>query len=115
MVPVALSGRAAGGALTKALLACALGALAAVALFCAVPLRTGQRLPGIAVHGRVALELLGVDSLRAGAGKSRIALGPEPILAGYPGKRRAADASAAAVTTVNGRTFITVDGGKSWK
>ena len=49
-------------------------------------------LPGIAVHGRVALELLGVGSLQAGAGKARIALGPHPILAGYPGLRRAADA-----------------------
>ena len=49
-------------------------------------------LPGIAVHGRVALELLGVGSLQAGAGKARIALGPHPILAGYPGRRRAADA-----------------------
>ena len=45
------------------------------------------------VHGRVALELLGVGSLRAGAGKARIALGPHPVLAGYPGKRRADDAS----------------------
>ena len=52
-----------------------------------------QKLPGIVVHGRVALELLGVGSLRAGAGKARIALGPNPILAGYPGKRRATDAS----------------------
>src|SRR5437867_9513208 len=37
--------------------------------------------------------LLGVGSLRAGAGKARIALGPHPVLAGYPGKRRADDAS----------------------
>jgi neutral ceramidase len=58
-----------------------------------VPLGTAQRLPGIVVHGRVALELLGVGSLRAGAGKARIALGPDPILAGYPGKRRATDAT----------------------
>ena len=50
-------------------------ALAAAALFCAVPLRPAQRLPGIVVNGRVALELLGVGSLRAGAGKARIALG----------------------------------------
>jgi len=62
-------------------------------LFCALPVRTVQRLPGIVVHGRVALELLGVGSLRAGAGKARIALGPHPVLAGYPGKRRADDAS----------------------
>jgi hypothetical protein len=41
----------------------------------------------------VALELLGVGSLRAGAGKARIALGAHPVLAGYPGKRRADDAS----------------------
>jgi neutral/alkaline ceramidase-like enzyme len=41
----------------------------------------------------VALELLGVGSLRAGAGKARIPLGPRPILAGYPGKRRAQDTS----------------------
>jgi neutral ceramidase len=68
-------------------------ALAALALLCAVPFRTAQQLPGIAVHGRVALELLGVGSLRAGAGKARIALGPRPVLAGYPGKRRAVDAS----------------------
>src|SRR5262249_14358601 len=33
--------------------------------------------------------------LRAGAGKARIALGPNPVLAGYPGKRRAADTSEA--------------------
>src|SRR5439155_322925 len=52
-----------------------------------------QRLPGIVVNGRVALELLGVGPLRAGAGKARIALGPNPILGGYPGKRRADDAS----------------------
>lgn len=58
-----------------------------------MPLGTAQRLPGIVVHGRVALELLGVGSLRAGAGKARIALGPDPILAGYPGKRRATDAT----------------------
>jgi len=58
-----------------------------------VPFGTAQRLPGIAVNGRVALELLGVGSLRAGAGKARIALGPHPILAGYPGRRRAEDAS----------------------
>ncbi|TMA17425.1 MAG: hypothetical protein E6J84_07610 [Deltaproteobacteria bacterium] len=62
-------------------------------MFCALPVRTVQRLPGIVVHGRVALELLGVGSLRAGAGKARIALGPHPVLAGYPGKRRADDAS----------------------
>jgi hypothetical protein len=43
----------------------------------------------------VALELLGVGSLRAGAGKARIALGPRPVLAGYPGRRRAAGASEA--------------------
>jgi hypothetical protein len=41
----------------------------------------------------VALELLGVGSLQAGAGKARIALGPHPLLAGYPGRRRASDAS----------------------
>jgi hypothetical protein len=41
----------------------------------------------------VALELLGVGSLRAGAGKARIALGSHPILAGYPGRRRAVDAT----------------------
>ncbi len=58
-----------------------------------MPFRTAQELPGITVQGRVALELLGVGSLRAGAGKARIALGPHPVLAGYPGKRRAADAS----------------------
>ena len=45
------------------------------------------------MHGRVALELLGVGSLRAGAGKARIVLGPHPELAGYPGQRRADDAS----------------------
>ena len=60
---------------------------------CAVPVRSTQKLPGIVVHGRVALELLGVGSLRAGAGKARIALGPDPVLAGYPGKRRAVDVS----------------------
>jgi len=64
-----------------------------VALFCVGPIRSAQKLPGIVVHGRVALELLGVGSIRAGAGKARIALGPRPILAGYPGRRRAADAS----------------------
>jgi neutral ceramidase len=59
-----------------------------------VPLgRSTQALPGIVVHGRVALELLGVGSLRAGAGKARIALGPHPILGGYPGRRRAEDGS----------------------
>ncbi|MGZ6125727.1 MAG: hypothetical protein ACXWLR_12255 [Myxococcales bacterium] len=69
-------------------------ALFAGALFCAVPLgRTAPALPGIVVHGRVALELLGVGQLRAGAGKARIPLGPHPILAGYPGRRRAAEAS----------------------
>ena len=44
------------------------------------------------MHGRVALELLGVGSLRAGGGKARIALPEHPVLAGYPGWRRAADA-----------------------
>jgi neutral ceramidase len=57
--------------------------------------RTNPALPGIVVHGRVALELVGVGSLRAGAGKARIALGAHPVLAGYPGRRRAADASEA--------------------
>ena len=42
------------------------------------------------MHGRVALELLGVGSLRAGGGKARIALPARPVLAGYPGWRRAA-------------------------
>jgi hypothetical protein len=93
VVPGEVPGRAAGGALRKVLLVCALLALAAAAVFCAVPFPAAQRLPGITVHGRVALELLGVSSLRAGAGKARIALGEHPILAGYPGKRRAADAS----------------------
>ena len=46
-------------------------ALAAAALFCAVPLGTAQRLPGIVVHGRVALELLthprwSIETLSAG-------------------------------------------------
>jgi len=68
-------------------------ALAAAVLFFALPVRPVQRLPGIVVNGRVALELLGVGPLRAGAGKARIALGPNPILGGYPGKRRADDAS----------------------
>ena len=67
--------------------------MAAGALFCAVPLSTVQRLPTIVAHGRVALELLGVGSLRAGSGKARIALGPHPVLAGYPGWRRASDAA----------------------
>jgi hypothetical protein len=93
VVPVAVPGGPEGGSLRKALLACALLALIAATIFCAVPFRTAQRLPGITVQGRVALELLGVGSLRAGAGKARIALGAHPILAGYPGKRRAADAS----------------------
>jgi hypothetical protein len=79
--------------MTRLLTAFALLALAAAALFCSLPVRTVQRLPGIVVHGRVALELLGVGSLRAGAGKARIALGAHPVLGGYPGKRRAADAS----------------------
>src|SRR5207248_1988449 len=79
--------------MTRVVTALALLALAAAALFCALPVRTEQRLPAIVVHGRVALELLGVGSLRAGAGKARIALGPNPVLAGYPGKRRADDAT----------------------
>ncbi len=57
-----------------------------------MPFSSAQRLPAIEVHGRVALELLGVGSLRAGGGKARIRLGPHPVLAGYPGWRRAADA-----------------------
>jgi len=68
-------------------------ALAAAVLFCALPVRSVQRLPGIVVNGRVSLDLLGVGPLRAGAGKVRIALGPNPILGGYPGRRRADDAS----------------------
>src|SRR5207253_8104541 len=53
----------------------------------------GAAPPGIVVNGRVSLDLLGVGPLRAGAGKVRIALGPNPILGGYPGRRRADDAS----------------------
>lgn len=64
-------------------------AAVAVALFCLLPLQGVQRLPGVTVHGRVALELLGQGWIRAGAARVRIPLGEHPVLAGYPGLRRA--------------------------
>jgi neutral ceramidase len=64
-------------------------AAGAVALFCLLPLQGVQRLPGVTVHGRVALELLGQGWIRAGAARVRIPLGEHPVLAGYPGLRRA--------------------------
>ncbi|HET9753723.1 MAG TPA: hypothetical protein VFP52_12205, partial [Myxococcales bacterium] len=67
----------------------ALAAFAA-ALFCLLPLQGVQKLPGVTVNGRVALELLGQGWIRAGAARVRIPLGEHPVLAGYPGLRRAA-------------------------
>ena len=64
-------------------------AVAAVALFCLVPLQGVRHLPGVTVNGRVALELLGQGWIRAGAARVRIPLGEHPVLAGYPGLRRA--------------------------
>jgi neutral ceramidase len=63
--------------------------LGAAALFCVVPLDGARQLPGVMVNGRVALELLGQGWVRAGAARVRIPLGEHPILAGYPGLRRA--------------------------
>lgn len=89
MVPVALRRRATGGALKKAVVILAALLLCAAVVFCAVPLGRAQALPGVTVNGRVALELLGQGRLRAGAARVRIPLGERPVLAGYPGYRRA--------------------------
>ncbi|HET7785785.1 MAG TPA: neutral/alkaline non-lysosomal ceramidase N-terminal domain-containing protein [Myxococcales bacterium] len=60
-----------------------------MALFCLLPLQGVRQLPGVTLNGRVALELLGQGFIRAGAARVRIPLGEHPVLAGYPGLRRA--------------------------
>ncbi|HZX93758.1 MAG TPA: neutral/alkaline non-lysosomal ceramidase N-terminal domain-containing protein, partial [Myxococcales bacterium] len=89
MVPDALSGRAPGRALKKAGAIAAALVLGALALFCLLPLGGARQLPGVTVNGRVALELLGQGFIRAGAARVRIPLGEHPVMAGYPGLRRA--------------------------
>lgn len=84
MVPTAVSGRAPGGALKKALAIVAILLLA----FCVVPLPALES--GLAT---VFGQSRGTGPLRAGAARVRIELGEHPVLAGYFGHRRAADAS----------------------
>lgn len=83
MVPAAVPGRAAGGALKKALVIVALLLVA----FCAIPLP-------VAVDEKPQYwRVNGTGPLRAGAARVRIELPEHPILAGYAGHHRARDAS----------------------
>jgi len=83
VVPGAVPGGAAGGALKKALFI--LGLL--IVAFCVIPLPSApaQRAP--------LREAKGIGPLRAGAARVRIELPEHPILAGYAGHRRARDAT----------------------
>ena len=83
MVPGAVPGGAAGGALKKALFIVAL----LIVAFCVIPLPSTpeQRAP--------LREAKGIGPLRAGAARVRIELPEHPILAGYAGHHRARDAT----------------------
>ncbi|MCA1829170.1 MAG: hypothetical protein ABR567_20180 [Myxococcales bacterium] len=102
MVPAAVSRRAAGGSLKKALFIVAL----LVVAFCAIPLPV----PG--GEKRQSWQVSGTGPLRAGAARVRIELPEHPILAGYAGHRRARDTSqpvyarAIAIEAGTARTFV---------
>jgi len=80
---------AAGDALKRALLLAGAALLAAVVAFCVISIgEPAGEVPAV-VHGRAAHEAHGQGPLRAGAAKVRIPLGERPVIAGYPGHRRA--------------------------
>jgi hypothetical protein len=114
VVPGPVPRGAPGGALRRALLAAAALLLLLALGFCVLPLVQDPHAVPAVVHGRAASQVNGSGLLRAGAAKVRIPLGPEPILAGYPGHRRAAQAGeevfarAIALEAGGARAFIAV-------
>jgi hypothetical protein len=89
VVPGEISRGAAGGALKRGLIALAVVVLALAVLFFLVPLGRSPREPPALLHGRAESESHGKGALRAGAARVPIPIGDHPVMAGYPGHRRA--------------------------